>query len=184
MVPGTGVSLPDFVSSDERQHLAGTKVDVPSPSTTPFAVLRWRGVSSKSIPLHQSTTVRRPIACPGSCEKKTGRHAPRFGIVISTGIAPLETSRRRGPAKGVVVGLGRLYGHVIAGAVRRSDARRGVSLPRHPPPGRAEAITQLPDGLHVQPLALEDNLAAGLVLPVLEVARHVHPADRLLAAPL
>src|SRR6185312_5904272 len=60
----------------------------------------------------------------------------------------------------------------------------GASLPRHTPPGRAEPVAQLPHGLHVQPLALEDDLAAGLVLPVLEIARHVHPADRFLASPL
>jgi len=77
-------------------------------------------------------------------------------MAISTGIAPRETSRRREPAKGIVDGLGRLYGHVVA------------SLPRYTPPRRAEAVAQLPHGLHVQPLALEDDLAAGLVLSVLE----------------
>src|SRR5690349_23962103 len=52
------------------------------------------------------------------------------------------------------------------------------------PPRRPEPVAQLPHRLHVQPLALEDDLAARLVLPALEVTRHVHPANRLLATTL
>jgi hypothetical protein len=57
-------------------------------------------------------------------------------------------------------------------------------LPRRSPPWREEPVPQPPYRLHVQPFALKDDLAAHLILPVLEIAGHVHPADRLLAVPL
>ena len=47
---------------------------------------------------------------------------------------------------------------------------------------REEPIPHLPHRLHVELLAVEDDLPALLVLPGLEIARHVHPADDLLAA--
>ena len=52
---------------------------------------------------------------------------------------------------------------------------RLAKLPR----GREKFIAHLPHGFHIQFLAVEDDLAALLVLPCLEVARHVHPANRL-----
>lgn len=45
-------------------------------------------------------------------------------------------------------------------------------------------ISQLPDGLHGQRLALEDDLAALFVFAIFEVAGHIHPADGFLAGSL
>src|SRR3954465_10306272 len=74
----------------------------------------------------------------------------------------------------------------IAGVVVRVAGIGGLGREtlRFSLPNREEPIPQFPHRLHVQPLALEYDLAALLVLPFLEVTRHVHPADRLLAAPL
>ncbi len=58
----------------------------------------------------------------------------------------------------------------------------GLSIPCPSPHWRKERIPDRPYRLHVELLTLEDDLAAFLVLPILEVARHVHPADDFLAA--
>jgi len=46
---------------------------------------------------------------------------------------------------------------------------------------REKRVAPSPDGFHRQGLALEDDLSTLLVLPALEVACHIHPADGLLA---
>lgn len=48
---------------------------------------------------------------------------------------------------------------------------------RHSGALREKRVVQSPDGFHRQGFAVEDDLATLFVLPVLEVARHVHPAD-------
>src|SRR5436190_18922952 len=67
---------------------------------------------------------------------------------------------------------------------QRNESPR-VPAPKKPFPScprEEKTIPHLPHRLHVEPLPCKDNLPALSVLPALQVARHVHPADDLLAA--